>query len=284
MASAQLSDVSPLMQPVVYNGQPYSTSQYVHQQYLATRPRRGKYRKHADFLQLVRGLHTYADSLALGNIVELSWSDIKTRGTQEPFALRPLFRSAGYNPLTLLDAIAQAALYDAIRTQMDVALTKAAQHFWARVNMLDGCWFWQGSTNGYGYGQLCWQGKVRKAYRVAWELAWGMPPPAGLCVCHTCDVNLCVNPGHLWLGTHRQNMEDMQRKGRASGEGIRAAIQGILRKSAARTHCKRGHSLAGNVYRNRRHNARQCKTCRAIEYQERKTRQASVTKRKAKHA
>jgi hypothetical protein len=78
-----------------------------------------------------------------------------------------------------------------------------------------GCWEWDfprpdGRANTFNY-----DGKVQSAYRVSYQLHKG-PIPEGLCVLHHCDNGLCVNPDHLFLGTHHDNYEDMRSKGRSN--------------------------------------------------------------------
>jgi hypothetical protein len=85
--------------------------------------------------------------------------------------------------------------------------------FWARVDRSGSCWLWTWSVNTSGHGHLRVDGRNRLAHRIAWELTYG-PIPAGLSVCHGCDVRRCVRPGHLYLARQAQNMADMAARGR----------------------------------------------------------------------
>lgn len=76
-----------------------------------------------------------------------------------------------------------------------------------------GCWLWVGQINTRGYGTLSKDGRRTLAHRVSYELHKG-PITDGLLVCHKCDIPLCVNPYHLFLGTYSDNMYDSASKGR----------------------------------------------------------------------
>jgi hypothetical protein len=87
--------------------------------------------------------------------------------------------------------------------------------FWSRVERgaEDDCWLWRGAKTSKGYGLLRWNGKMMRAHRLAYQLHYGDLPDES-CVCHSCDVPLCCNPAHLWLGTVGDNARDMVRKDR----------------------------------------------------------------------
>lgn len=91
--------------------------------------------------------------------------------------------------------------------------------FWRRVERVSwGCWLWTGAKHERGYGRVRWDGRVLAAHRVAWLLSHDDElPPDELCVLHTCDEPSCVNPEHLFLGTHRENAQQRASKGRTVG-------------------------------------------------------------------
>lgn len=83
----------------------------------------------------------------------------------------------------------------------------------SRIKYENDCWLWTGSVNDDGYGNI-WIGKsCKKTHRVSYILFKGDIPDK-MCVCHKCDKRSCINPEHLWIGTHKDNMNDMVNKGR----------------------------------------------------------------------
>lgn len=109
-----------------------------------------------------------------------------------------------------------------------------AQAFWQRVDKSGDCWLWTGRKTYGGYGSTnlrCRNPVPVMAHRVAWTIASGRVIPRGLCVLHECDNPPCVNPAHLKLGSHQENMHDAAARGRMAGKNQWANL----------THCKRGH-------------------------------------------
>lgn len=95
------------------------------------------------------------------------------------------------------------------------------ERFWQKVNKTETCWLWTAAKHFFGYGLIGCPDKpkrILRAHRASWEMAFG-PIPKGLYVLHKCDVPSCVNPDHLFLGTHQQNVDDMVRKGRNAKTG-----------------------------------------------------------------
>ena len=80
----------------------------------------------------------------------------------------------------------------------------------------NGCWAWTAYKQPNGYGQIGEggkHGKTLRAHRVSFEIYKGEIPKS-TCVLHTCDNPACVNPQHLFLGSHDDNMQDKCVKGR----------------------------------------------------------------------
>lgn len=114
------------------------------------------------------------------------------------------------------------------------------ENFWLNVDKngpvpehmkhLGPCWVWKGKKSGKGYGRVTFEGKTQLTHRLSFKSTNGLLE-VGKEICHHCDNPTCLNPSHLFQGTHSQNMKDAFSKGR------------INVVTGAKEMCKRGHKF-----------------------------------------
>lgn len=130
------------------------------------------------------------------------------------------------------------------------ALTEqqAVAHLIENISINEGgCWLWHGNKNRAGYGEVSIRNNRWMVHRYIYTVFIG-EIPKGMHACHYCDVRNCINPSHLWLGTHKQNMADCRAKGRYYYANL--------------THCKRGHAFTPeNTQYKKPGHLRGCKAC-----------------------
>jgi hypothetical protein len=116
-------------------------------------------------------------------------------------------------------------------------------------NTVTGCWEWIGARDSRGYGNVKVDRRVRKAHRVIYELVHG-PVPPGLECDHRCRVPWCVNPEHVELVAHTENVR------RGAAKWVPGARQ------RAKKRCPQGHAYTkANTYVRPSTGGRACRTC-----------------------
>lgn len=129
-----------------------------------------------------------------------------------------------------------------------MGLDDKKKDFMKNISYVDDCWIWIGGKMCKGrYGSY----KSFSSHRYSYELFNGKISK-GLCVCHVCDNGLCVNPKHLFLGTHKDNMQDMFRKGRNNNQ------------NNIKTHCIHEHKFDNENTYNRKNGSRKCRMCEKL--------------------
>ena len=125
----------------------------------------------------------------------------------------------------------------------------APERFLEFVKKTHSCWIWKGHILWDGYGQFRGYNSLKmRAHRFSFEY-YKHKIPEGMQVLHTCDNPKCVNPEHLFIGTHKDNMHDMTMKGR--------------NVNSSKTHCKHGHEFTEeNTYHRPDREGRCCMMCR----------------------
>lgn len=71
------------------------------------------------------------------------------------------------------------------------------------------CWNWRGTFFPTGYGSITVDGKTKAVHRVSYEHHSGEKIPTGMMACHKCNNKACINPAHIYIGTHGDNMRDV---------------------------------------------------------------------------
>lgn len=134
----------------------------------------------------------------------------------------------------------QNAKSSLIENEFPVKFTeKEYENFWSKVEKTRSCWVWKGGTRAFRYGNFRFRGVLEASHRISYVIHGGKITKEKPCVLHNCpngDNGFCINPDHLWAGTQKENILDMEKKGRSrhpagNNNGMRTCPESILKGS-----------------------------------------------------
>lgn len=132
-------------------------------------------------------------------------------------------------------------------------MTTLLERFEAKYEPIteSGCWIWTANSDKDGYGQFRIGKKMMRPHRFSYEHFVG-EIPNGMYVLHKCDIPSCVRPEHLFVGTQKDNVADMIKKGRDWN----------MQLERGASHCKRGHEFnEENTRWSKNKPKRHCRAC-----------------------
>jgi len=96
--------------------------------------------------------------------------------------------------------------------------TREQKRFFSKIYITDDCWIWHGTINATGYGVffLSYNRKQILSHRYSYQLFYKTELTTSRIIRHKCDNPLCINPRHLIIGSHADNVKDRVERGRSA--------------------------------------------------------------------